>query len=46
MVIDAAAHPVMPTGEEIRDYMDEPWRSKFFPWTGALPIRIAVRRVP
>ena len=31
MVIDAAAHPVMPTGEEIREYMREPWRTKFFP---------------
>jgi predicted TIM-barrel fold metal-dependent hydrolase len=31
MIIDAAAHPVSPTGEEIRTYMSGPWRSKFFP---------------
>jgi predicted TIM-barrel fold metal-dependent hydrolase len=31
MVIDAAAHPVAPTGDEIRQYMSEPWRSKSFP---------------
>lgn len=30
-VIDAAAHPLMPTGEELREYLDEPWRHKYFP---------------
>jgi predicted TIM-barrel fold metal-dependent hydrolase len=30
-LIDAAAHPVGATGEEIREYMLEPWRSAYFP---------------
>ena len=30
-VVDAAAHPVGSTGDEIRRYMQEPWRSAHFP---------------
>jgi predicted TIM-barrel fold metal-dependent hydrolase len=30
-IVDAAAHPVGATGDEIRRYMQEPWRSAFFP---------------
>ena len=35
----------LPTAEEIREYLHEPWRGKFFPWRRALPVRVAVRRV-
>ena len=30
-IVDAAAHPVGATGQEIRQYMQEPWRSAYFP---------------
>jgi uncharacterized protein len=30
-LVDAAAHPVGATGDEIRRYMKEPWRSAYFP---------------
>jgi uncharacterized protein len=30
-IFDAAAHPTTPTGDEIRPYMDYPWRSMYFP---------------
>jgi predicted TIM-barrel fold metal-dependent hydrolase len=31
MIVDAAAHPVVRHGDELREYMPEPWRSRPFP---------------